>query len=335
MGMVNQRLYLHFLFGVLMLFGIKESEAQTYTLTVTSEPYQSLQGGQALVNDFWDDPSFTVPLGFNFEFFNEMLQSVVVDASFSFVSMAAPPVDDMFSLLIPFGADLVDRGYLDSVHLSPIRYKVTGSPGSKVLTVEWSNAGYFQDLIINGTSTDYINFQVRLYEANGDIEYHYGPNAVADPPLVFNGEPGPVVGIAEQYNPGSDMVLGEVLLLSGDPAVPGAQTDYQNYTLDGPPPENTVYRFSREQTGIFSPGDIHYAQLFGPNPTSGTLHVLTSDLLEPVQEVHVYDFQGRCILRSEGQQDIVLNGWPSGLYELRIFTPSGIKRQRISLQASF
>lgn len=317
-----------------ILFG-GQLKAQTYTLTVTTQEYQPLQGGQSLVNDIWDDPSFTIPLGFHFMFFNEDVQSWVLDPSFTFANLAAPPVDDQFSLLIPLGADLIDRGYLDSVHLSPIRYKVTGSTGQRVMTVEWSNAGYYQDLMINGVSTDYVNLQVRCYESNGDIEFHFGPNAVSDPALDFSGFPGPIVGMAEQYDPALDQVSGEVLLLSGDPTDPAVQTDYQNYTLGGPPPENTLYRFSRTPTGLFHMAEIASTPLFGPNPTAGNLQLLPAAQQETILQVDVIDLQGKSVLTLQGHQDITLNGLPAGVYELRVMTGSGIRWQRISLQATF
>ena len=98
-----------FWLGLTLILLAGSTVAQTYTLSVETADYESLQGGQSLVDDVWDDPSFTVPIGFTFTYFTEEIQSLVVDQGFSYASLAAPPVDDIFSLLIPCGADLVDR----------------------------------------------------------------------------------------------------------------------------------------------------------------------------------------------------------------------------------
>lgn len=317
-----------FWLGLTLILLAGSTVAQTYTLSVETADYESLQGGQSLVDDVWDDPSFTVPLGFTFTFFTEEIQSLVVDPGFSYASLAAPPVDDIFSLLIPCGADLVDRGYLDSIHLSPIRYKVTGSQGDRITTVEWSNAGFYGDLFSSGTSTDYIHFQVRIYESNGDIVFHFGPNHITDPGLVFNGAGGPVVGLAEQYNVAGDVVLGETLLLSGDPSDPDVHTDYASYALSAPIPENTLYRFSREQTGVLNLDDAVGQAYFGPNPTLGPLHVFADQASEIKSPVRVYNVTGQCVGQFTSTSNLNLEYLQPGMYQLTFVTDHGLVSER-------
>jgi hypothetical protein len=67
----------------------------------------------------------------------------------------APLYDD---LAIPSGGSLADN----------IKYAVTGSFPNRVLTVEWSNMQY------TGNSSPSLNFQVKLYEGTGVIEFVYG-----------------------------------------------------------------------------------------------------------------------------------------------------------------
>jgi hypothetical protein len=55
-----------------------------------------------------------------------------------------------------------------------VYYKVEGSVGDRVLTIEWrGNEGYnyYSDGSIG-------NFQIRLYERTSNIEWHYGPNSL-------------------------------------------------------------------------------------------------------------------------------------------------------------
>lgn len=72
--------------------------------------------------------------------------------------------------LAPLYDDLVCQGNpgtqasLDAT----LKYQVDGSPGSRVLTVQWTG------LEVSGNSGPDLNMQVKLYEATGVIEYVYG-----------------------------------------------------------------------------------------------------------------------------------------------------------------
>jgi len=52
-------------------------------------------------------------------------------------------------------------------NLNNIVYKTTGTPGNRVCTIEWIGATF-------SGGTDNLNFQVKLYESDGHIEYVYG-----------------------------------------------------------------------------------------------------------------------------------------------------------------
>jgi hypothetical protein len=314
--------------GLILLLLVGPVSGQTYTLSVETAPYQPLQGGTALVSDVWDDPVLNVSIGFPFEFFTETIQELATASGFSYISLAAPPVDDIFSLFIIYGTDLVDRGFLDSVLLSPISRKVTGSQGSRVFTIEFENAGFYGDLFTNGTSTDYVNFQMSLYEANGDIVFHFGPSVITMPELDFSGLSGPVMGLAQDYDAFNDAVNGETLLLSGDPSDPDVLTSYQNVNLDGAIPENTLYRFSRESTATVTPEDRKTEYFFSPNPTTGMLQVLpglTEDITSPVD---IYNNQGQYIGQSENAS-IDLRDLPAGIYQLRFSCGNQVHTERI------
>ena len=49
-----------------------------------------------------------------------------------------------------------------------VNYQTSGSPGNGVFTVEWLNMDWYW-----GATTPAISFQVKLYEASGDIEFIY------------------------------------------------------------------------------------------------------------------------------------------------------------------
>ena len=56
-----------------------------------------------------------------------------------------------------------------------IKYSTTGTAGSRILTVEWINMQDFST-----TSTSSFNFQVKLYESDGHIEYNYSTFTLAN-----------------------------------------------------------------------------------------------------------------------------------------------------------
>ena len=317
------------LLSIFVLAG--KASAQTYMFSVESAEYEPVQGGQSLVDEVWDDPELSIPIGFNFEFFSNTIQTLTLRSNFNIISLSDNSISDVFSLFLLFGADMVDRGLLDSIHLSPITRKLEGNTGSRVLTVEWENAGFFGDLFSNGSSTDYVNFQLKLYEANGDIVFHFGPNSVTMPELAYSGYPGTVVGIAQDYNSTFDVVDGEIILLSGDPLDPDVNTDYMPYNLDATIPENTVYRFSREPSGTDGPEVARTVNYFYPNPTTGGLR-LETDLAEDLHSpVSVYAHDGMLVKRMESKGPFDLSDLPAGLYELRFQAGETMAGQRVLL----
>lgn len=317
---------------LLVLFvWVGHTSAQTYFFSVSSAEYEPIQGGQALVDDVWDDPDLSIPIGFNFEFFNRTIQELSLRSNFNVITLSENTINNTFSLFLLFGSDLVDRGLADSIHLSPITRKLEGIVGSRIMTVEWDNAGFFGELLSNGTTNDYVNFQMKLYEASGDIVYHFGPNSVTMPALAYSGQAGTAIAIAEDYDGDFDVVNGEIIMLSGDPSDPDVNTDYKNYTLSATIPENTVYRFSREPVGTTDPEVVRGENYFYPNPTTGSLNLqpgLEGIITFPLS---VYAHDGRLVKRMEDVTSFELGDLPSGLYEIRFEINGKMAGQRVFL----
>lgn len=74
--------------------------------------------------------------------------------------------------------------YWDDLNLGPVNgvtgtvlYQTTGTPGSQVMTIQWGTfPSYFSG---NARS---LNFQIKLYEATGVVEFHYGSVAEGTTP---------------------------------------------------------------------------------------------------------------------------------------------------------
>lgn len=274
--------------------------AQTYNVTVENRPFTFLENPSLAVQGAWDDLDFQVPLGFDFEFF-DIVSDHLYAAPNTFGGYTSLNQDEEhLYMLMHFYASLIDRGSQQDSALSPISYKTEGLAGHRVFTLEYNNAGLFHGREDDyGVFLDYINLQVRLYEASGDIEFHIGPwSILADTEDVFDGEPGPFVGLFANTENTPGGAVGEVILLSGDPLSPEVVTDpYTLSTLTWPIPENTVYRFSRMPTSADRHSASGYRGIVFPNPTTGDLY-LDEDILNDIHyPVAVLDALGRHVAK--------------------------------------
>src|SRR5687768_12132091 len=85
-------------------------QAQPYELSVSSAAFVPLTNATPAVNGTWDDPGFTAPIGFDFEYFGETTTNLYVLEEF-IGGFAATNVDvQSLNLILAFAADLVDRG---------------------------------------------------------------------------------------------------------------------------------------------------------------------------------------------------------------------------------
>lgn len=71
-------------------------------------------------------------------------------------------------------ADLCDRGLATGVHASPLLLGEEGLPGNRIVTVEWRNAGFYEEWSYGGTLRDSLNIQIRFYEYDGHAEIRFG-----------------------------------------------------------------------------------------------------------------------------------------------------------------
>ena len=72
-----------------------------------------------------------------------------------------------YPALAPFYDDMTAQGGVDALGNS-IKYLTTGTAPNRVLTIEWIN------MAVYGNTSPSLNFQVKLYETTGVIEYIYG-----------------------------------------------------------------------------------------------------------------------------------------------------------------
>ena len=268
----------------LLLLATAAGAQLPYDLTVLDQPYEPLTGATALEFDQfdinygkfvgWDDPSFSVQLGFDFSFSGYPISAMdQVDLG---ALMAGTYIDPkggfpILQAFLPTGYDLMDRGII-GLDPSIIRWNTTGDPGDRVFTIEWANAGFYEE-IVDTTSTSYVNIQVRLFEADDVIEFHYGPSLIDD---STNLDP-TIAALILGFDPLS--YAGNFYTLDGDPnnptIVPYASVDewYYGAYLLSHPADGTVYRWGPTETTLDVVEQVGTTVQAWPNPTAGDVQV--------------------------------------------------------------
>lgn len=316
---------------VLFISGARQLTAQTslteyYTFekgfgkyqVIDTTAMQSISGG-----DIWvEDDVYKVPIPFKFRFLDHNLTYLKTNQTNVFL-----PERNYF--IATFGNFLMwDFGNKDSLKknqksLSPISYIIDSSSGSKIMKIQWIDAGYFFD------STMYINIQVWLYEKTNNIEIRYGKSNVNLKYSQVSGC-GPLIGIVK-----ADTVAQidkyELLLRanSSNPQPVGIGMSGKR-CLNDVPPEGTIYKFVFHDSAKVVDQYAHDYNIY-PNPTHGFLKV---DLPGPgPYTIEVLDMYGHSILNSPIKygQNLDLSHLSNGLYVVKIAEEAVVYTQKVML----
>lgn len=149
--------------------------------SIVSGTYTDLgTNGTAIVNSALgvpittdDDVSGPQPIGFSFSFNNKIFTQFTLNTN-GFIKLGADTssstdIDPINStdtnLIYPFARDL------DGTATTEYRYYTSGVPGSQVCTIQYKNVKDY-----SATTGQYsaANFQIKLYEGTGVIEYIFG-----------------------------------------------------------------------------------------------------------------------------------------------------------------
>ena len=335
------------LLPIVLTFGcLLSATAQDYRLTTSTGTYRDLVGATSLNGDqTWDDPEFTVPMGFAFELGNGSLATELLFGLGLGGELALPIMSTDVDFILSYGADLIDRGYdiqngeTGPGSLSSISYKTEGAVGSRITKLEYKNVGFYNDLDSNGFSTDFVNFQMWFYEANNALEWHIGPTNITQPRLVFDGEIGPYFGIVYELRTDSDGDSDEAYLLLGDPAAPALyqgplSSGSRVPALDAPPTDGRIYRLSREVSSLRDRIVPTVEVSVSPNPARGQVRVNLPEHIATAELVQVIGTRGEVVREMPGSADSAydLSGLPAGMYGLRVVTAEGAGVARVVVQ---
>lgn len=258
--------------------------AQTYQFNVSTDTYTDLTGSTSLNNGTtWDDPQFTIPIGFEFQYFDTLVTQIFIE-DFGFGGLLAfNDSEDLAPSLMAYGADIVDRGYdfntyeYDQTSQSNISYLLEGTAGSRILKIEWNNVGFYDEMDEDNVSTDYTNLQLWLYEGSNDVEVRVGPNSVTQPDLCYGGESGSFTALIEEFNYLNEFFNGEVIFLAGDPSAPTTTSIPYYYNvphLNGTIPEGTVYKFAYETVSTSDAIKDDWQISLSPNPSNDYFKII-------------------------------------------------------------
>lgn len=308
------------------------SFGQTYTFSHFIAGYTNLSGSTSLNNGAtWDDPIYTIPLGFTFNYFGESMTTIQLDGLGGMLIVGDYLTDPYESYLIAYGPDIIDRGDDLGTSLSNISYKTDGAPGGRVCKIEWNNVGFFDGNVgFDNIYIDYLNFQVWLYESSDVIEIRFGPKSITEPLVDFGGETGPGIVLLHGISTSSNDIYGHQLMLGGNPSNP---TSYDNdyslndtvIVLDTVIPPLTVYRFnpalttSQEEISSISPFSVV------PNPAQDKLRLVRDEnVSSEIHSASIVDVNGKVLFSNlEFNKEISIRNLHSGMYFIQVEMKSG------------
>ncbi len=280
------------------------AQEYTYDFEVDADAYTNLQDPIS-INDgiTWDDPQAEIPIGFEFQLFDKTISELILSENAGLGGLLLGETESPIevAVLMAYGPDIIDRAsdtinyYGEPGSLSPLSYLVEGEVGERIFKMEWNNVGFYADVDENGSSTDYTNFQMWLYEANNNVELRFGPTSIEDPDLAYEGEDGPLVAIAPSLNIITTELTASGIALTGSVDAPEAiETMDIDVTMEGTIAEGTVYRFVYDEiTAIDEATDLRSEKIsLHPNPVQDQLYIQWTAMPE---QVEIMDMSGRLV----------------------------------------
>jgi len=221
-----------------------------YNFSVSNEAYAPLTNPTSLSQGTaWDDPNFTLPLGYAYGMFGNTSTNLYLSDMFlgGFINTAVNGQGNVQAFMLTF-ADLIDGGYLGTQSLSEIAYEIEQTTNGKIFKLEYTDAGFYTEVSDLNTFNNKISAQVWFLENSNNIEVHFGPSTIVNPEIAFEGYNGPMMGFIENLslNNGSFDRLWYLLGETTNPDINFidlAGFDTLQTVLNGQPSEGLVYKF--------------------------------------------------------------------------------------------
>lgn len=178
------------------LLVISAPTIQNFIVSKIFNPYDEISGSSGPSGD---DVQMKVPLPFNFKFDNYTYDSVQISTNGwlefgtgargslrglstdgqlgGYYRSMLTTMDRPTKVLCPWFADL-------ATGTGQISYTTLGIAPNRIFVVQWKNVLAYYDA---GSTTTYLNFQIRLHESSDLIEYQYGPLIIGSIPANITG----------------------------------------------------------------------------------------------------------------------------------------------------
>lgn len=306
-----------------------DSYSQSYGFMKTTTTYTNLVNGSP-VNDSvnWQDIDTTISVGFPFLFFGNTYYNLDFGGMYASTISPTPAVSGAIYPLISISrARLVDRYrvFSSGPSFSPISYKTEGAIGNRIFKLEWRNAGFYDEFTSRFTTYDYINMQLWIYEATGNIEYHFGPNSISWGPIVYEDSLGAHHSLIPTLLLSDGSMSPNSISLIGNADNPNAIKGPQYRKVDGTPSNGTVYRFINGGTVSLKEFNENKEKLLSiyPNPATNSIS-LSIDQNELISNVvSIYNTSGKLISIRGFESNISINELDQGIYFIEATTNNG------------
>ena len=221
--------------------GSVNANASSYSFAASAGTFTPLTGATSVPAVADDDViSGAIPLGFSFTYAGNTYTNVYASSN-GFLSFNASAgsgssnsIDAPGASLLPLIAPLWDDLDARSVGTGGASYLTTGTAGNRVFTFEWLNWEWYYS-----ANAAVISFQVKLYEADGRIEFVYRPDAAAV------ASPSASVGLV-------GTTAGNYLSVSDLSAAATASTTVATNTIAAKPVTGQVFTFTRAIQPVLS-----------------------------------------------------------------------------------
>jgi len=266
----------------------------------------------------WSYPNYTIPIGFNFQFFNQNLDSFYILEDFdASILTSSNDLSNNVASVVPFGTNIMDRGWdINSSSptensLSPLSYQIDGTIGNRIFKMEWKNVGFSGEIWdYEHMATDFANFQIWCYESSNIIEIRFGESHFEHYDSSFYDESGPLIGLFPSINVDGPTQNG--LVLTGSPSNPTLLNTMSTLFLNGMPPNGAVYKFTPTTASVYD--EVNSLLSIIPNPTTDFFEILNTNTLKIG---YIYNQLGQIIQIFESKKVNICN-LEKGVYFLKV-----------------
>lgn len=291
-----------------------------YTVNTISQPYQPLSNPTIVTspNSPWDANSiYQVYFNFDFDIYGQNYTALNLYAGGG-LKFAGLGQKELLVVHSPFGGYFLED-LEDTNNPSTIGYTIEGNAGSRILKIEWTNAGFKN----SSNSGDMIDFQIWLYEQTNCFEIRFGTNQFSSSSFGQSPNQTQTLSIKLSYDDCSN-----ILGIKGAANLPSYwfyNSCFPNYSfLDGNPNSGVTYVICPSTTTNTSAIEQDNAVTIYPNPTQDIITIKTAIDLNNYS-AQLFDLTGKQlpVVLNTTDNSMDIHTIPSGMYTLILSNEAG------------